>query len=175
MESIRSLYIYGPGPSSSHTIGPFNAALDFIKDSPSYDKIVVDLYGSLAFTGKGHLTDKIIIEALKDYKAEVKFNYVIEGLPHPNTVTFSGYKNGEISAKTTYFSVGGGKIVKDSLSNEEEGKEIYPTNSFEEIKFSLKKEIPMISTFLSIPMRTRKLILLSMISFPIWLIRLNVG
>lgn len=134
MESIRCLYQYGPGPSSSHTIGPYKAALDFIKDKPSFDKVEVQLYGSLAFTGKGHLTDEIISKGLSPYKAEVIFNYILDDIPHPNTMVFRGYKNGKITAETTYFSVGGGKIVKNNLANIDEIIETYPINKFDEIK-----------------------------------------
>lgn len=65
MDSIKKLFIVGPGPSSSHTIGPSRAALDFINDIKNVDKIVVTLYGSLALTGKGHFTDNVIIKTLK--------------------------------------------------------------------------------------------------------------
>ena len=52
METIKSIYKVGPGPSSSHTIAPFNAAKDFLsKIDYDFDYIVVDLFGSLALTG----------------------------------------------------------------------------------------------------------------------------
>ena len=63
MESIKDLYIIGPGPSSSHTIGPSRAAKEFSINLVA-DKIVVTLYGSLALTGKGHFTDKVIKDTL---------------------------------------------------------------------------------------------------------------
>ena len=65
METIRNLFRIGYGPSSSHTMGPRNAALKFV--DMCGDRAVrfeVTLYGSLAATGKGHLTDKAIIDVL---------------------------------------------------------------------------------------------------------------
>ena len=64
MESIRELYKAGRGPSSSHTMGPFKAATQFCAQHPSADHFRVVLYGSLALTGKGHMTDAVILEAL---------------------------------------------------------------------------------------------------------------
>ena len=65
MKSIKELYKIGNGPSSSHTMGPKKAALLLKEKYPTADLYQIILYGSLAFTGKGHLTDKIILEALK--------------------------------------------------------------------------------------------------------------
>lgn len=135
MESIKDIYTFGPGPSSSHTIGPYKASLDFISNLKDKDniRIEVTLCGSLALTGKGHLTDKIIIDTLKDYKVRVIFNYKIEGLIHPNTMEFIAFNNkNEVIKECTYFSVGGGKIDKNTLNSNE--IDIYPFNSFDEIK-----------------------------------------
>lgn len=60
MKSICELYKIGNGPSSSHTMGPERAMRSMKETYPEADKFEVILYGSLAFTGKGHLTDKII-------------------------------------------------------------------------------------------------------------------
>ena len=60
MESIKQLYKIGYGPSSSHTMGPRKAASAFGKAHPDAARFEVTLYGSLAATGKGHLTDKAI-------------------------------------------------------------------------------------------------------------------
>ena len=58
MESIREIYKIGHGPSSSHTMGPRKAAGRFRMNHPDAASYRVTLYGSLAATGKGHLTDK---------------------------------------------------------------------------------------------------------------------
>ncbi|MGB2503015.1 MAG: serine dehydratase beta chain, partial [Flavobacteriaceae bacterium] len=57
--SIFDIFKVGVGPSSSHTLGPWKAALLF-RDSLakySFDHIEIHLYGSLSKTGKGHKTD----------------------------------------------------------------------------------------------------------------------
>ena len=64
MESLRELYKIGPGPSSSHTIGPRIACLRFKEAYAQADEFVVDLFGSLSLTGKGHYTDKICIDTV---------------------------------------------------------------------------------------------------------------
>ncbi|UKI49242.1 MAG: hypothetical protein L6U99_10915 [Clostridium sp.] len=53
MHSIKELFKIGNGPSSSHTIGPKRAALYVLNKYPSFDKIEVILYGSLAFNWQG--------------------------------------------------------------------------------------------------------------------------
>ena len=64
MKSLKELYRIGPGPSSSHTMGPQKACLEMLKRCPNADHYRADLYGSLAMTGKGHLSDQIIIRTL---------------------------------------------------------------------------------------------------------------
>lgn len=63
MKSIRELYTIGRGPSSSHTMGPARAAALFRSEHPEADHFRVVLYGSLALTGRGHLTDQAVREA----------------------------------------------------------------------------------------------------------------
>ena len=95
MKSIKEIYKIGNGPSSSHTIGPKRAAeyvLDMYQDC---DLIEAILYGSLSLTGKGHLTDYIILDTLKE-KGKVVFSSKLEGLEHPNTLEFNIYKNNEL-------------------------------------------------------------------------------
>jgi L-serine dehydratase len=58
--SVFDMFKIGVGPSSSHTLGPWKAALHFIAELEAADDVtgvVVDLYGSLAKTGIGHGTD----------------------------------------------------------------------------------------------------------------------
>ena len=64
MKSITSVYKIGNGPSSSHTVGPYRAALLMDERYPEADAWQVTLYGSLAFTGEGHGTEKAIRTAL---------------------------------------------------------------------------------------------------------------
>ena len=60
MKSIREIYKIGKGPSSSHTMGPERAALQFLKEYPDAARYQVILYGSLNKTGIGHGTDSVL-------------------------------------------------------------------------------------------------------------------
>ena len=71
MDSLKELYKIGNGPSSSHTMGPQKAAKIFRDKNPNAEFFKVELYGSLAATGKGHLTDWVIIETLKPKACEI--------------------------------------------------------------------------------------------------------
>ncbi len=124
MKSIKELFRIGNGPSSSHTIGPKNACLEFKKRYPNATSIDVILYGSLALTGKGHSTDRIIKDTLSEYKVTVKFSIEEENLPHPNTMDFIGYKGKDVIGKMRILSVGGGAIEIDGEDNET--KDVYP-------------------------------------------------
>lgn len=68
--SVFDLFKIGVGPSSSHTMGPMLAAADFVavlsddRILERVDRVTVDLYGSLALTGKGHATDRAILLGL---------------------------------------------------------------------------------------------------------------
>lgn len=73
MKSLTELYKIGAGPSSSHTMGPEKACKIFAENFKDADSFKVILYGSLAMTGKGHGTDRIVISTLKK-PTEVVFN-----------------------------------------------------------------------------------------------------
>ena len=64
MKSIKELYRIGTGPSSSHTMGPRKAAELFLEKHPEASSFKVTLYGSLAATGKGHMTNIAITDTL---------------------------------------------------------------------------------------------------------------
>ena len=72
MESLRELYRIGYGPSSSHTMGPRAAAEAFLKAHPETTEATAELYGSLAATGKGHLTDRAIREVFLSHSVPVE-------------------------------------------------------------------------------------------------------
>ena len=65
MKSIKELYRIGTGPSSSHTMGPRKAAELFLEKHPEASSFKVTLYGSLAATGKGHMTNIAITDTLQ--------------------------------------------------------------------------------------------------------------
>lgn len=109
MESLRELFKVGKGPSSSHTMGPERAAKIIKKRFGDDVDYVVDLYGSLSMTGKGHLTDYIIHETLGE---NCRVNFLEETLPfHPNGMVFHVYEDGKLKDSVTAYSVGGGSIV----------------------------------------------------------------
>ncbi len=132
MKSIKSVYKIGYGPSSSHTMGPSFAAADFMTKYPEADFIKVILYGSLAKTGKGHGTDRAIIDTLSDIKNEVNFDTSTPTDVHPNTVDFIAFKNDNLIGKKRYYSVGGGEIKTDN-SKEISPIEVYKERNFTEI------------------------------------------
>ncbi len=130
MKSIKNVYKIGYGPSSSHTMGPSFAAADFMIKFPNADFIKVILYGSLAKTGKGHGTDRAIIDTLSDIKNEVIFNTEAPTDIHPNTVDFIAYKDEKEIGKKRYYSIGGGEIKTD------DSKEITPIEVYKEKNFT---------------------------------------
>ncbi len=73
MYSIKEIFKIGPGPSSSHTFGPMKAC-EYVLNKYDADFYKVTLYGSLALTGKGHLTDVIIQKTLKG-NCDIQFDY----------------------------------------------------------------------------------------------------
>ncbi len=132
MESLKELYKLGNGPSSSHTMGPSKAAFEFLQDNSDADSFLVTLYGSLAKTGKGHLTDKAISDVLGE-RCEIIFDIEKTDLVHQNTMVFQGYKDNHLVSKQTYYSVGGGKIVKEREVLDS-ALQIYPFEDFNAIK-----------------------------------------
>ncbi len=130
MKSITSVYKIGNGPSSSHTVGPYHAAQTFAERYPNAASYEVTLFGSHAFTGGGHGTSKAIENAIPGVK--VIYNRTETDLPHPNTMRFRAFKDGQEIASTRIFSIGGGSIRFENESSEED-KEVYPQKNFTEI------------------------------------------
>jgi len=114
MESIKEIYKIGYGPSSSHTMGPKKAADTFLQRNRMAKSFRVTLYGSLAATGKGHLTDQAITKAF--YPNPVEFNWLpAVFLPrHPNAMKFEAFDEAmKVTDQWIAYSVGGGSIVDD--------------------------------------------------------------
>ena len=130
MKSIKSVYKIGHGPSSSHTVGPYHAAQIFGARYPEADRFLVTLYGSLAFTGEGHGTGKAIRSGLPG--AKILINRTEKNLPHPNTMLFEAYRDGQLLGKNRIFSIGGGSIRIENEASEEE-LEIYPQENFSQM------------------------------------------
>lgn len=133
MQSLKELYKIGNGPSSSHTMGPKRAVEIFKNKNLDSDKFKVILYGSLALTGKGHLTDYIIKQTLSGYEVEIIFDTEEECTVHPNTFDIFAIKNEKVTSHWRVYSVGGGTFQiegKKVVSFEN----IYKEKNFEEIK-----------------------------------------
>lgn len=131
MKSIREIYRIGYGPSSSHTMGPRKAAELFLARHPEMARTEVTLYGSLAATGKGHMTDVAILQVLPD--ASIIWRDDIELPFHPNGMCFRAFDAADqLIEDWTVYSVGGGALA-------EEGKQsiqlpdVYSMNTLTEI------------------------------------------
>ncbi|RZM29645.1 MAG: L-serine ammonia-lyase [Pedobacter sp.] len=158
--SVFDIFKIGIGPSSSHTLGPWRAAQQFVallkENAPLDDveQVKILLYGSLAKTGIGHGTDIAILLGLSgadpvtfdvnaiDFTiAEIKANKILslgaehnlnfdytsdllflynESLPfHPNAVTFQAFLSTGKAISATYYSIGGGFVVKEGDNSAE--------------------------------------------------------
>ena len=152
--SVFDIFKIGIGPSSSHTLGPWRAAQQFVYSLQQRDvlelaeQVKILLYGSLAKTGHGHGTDIAILlglsgddpvtfevdqvgpktENIKSAhrlmlggKKEISFYFdddllflYNESLPfHPNAVTFQAFLSNGTAISETYYSIGGGFVVKE--------------------------------------------------------------
>jgi len=152
--SVFDIFKIGIGPSSSHTLGPWRAAQQFVQSLedkqvlPLVEQVKILLYGSLAKTGRGHGTDIAILLGLSgddpvtfevdqvgpktadihtshklilagkhqidfDVDADLLFLFN-ESLPfHPNAVTFQAFLSNGNAVSETYYSIGGGFVVKE--------------------------------------------------------------
>lgn len=136
MKTLKELFKIGKGPSSSHTMGPQKAAKIFLENNRGASSFEVTLYGSLAATGKGHMTDIAIIEVLEPI-APVRIIWKPDVfLPfHPNGMKFRSltYDEKPINEWTVY-SIGGGALSEgkgdDDMFN---SPEVYDMNSMTEI------------------------------------------
>ncbi len=131
MESIHELFRIGHGPSSSHTMGPRRAAESFSQKYPEAISFRVTLYGSLAATGRGHLTDKAIIEALSPRVVEFIWK-PDDLLPlHPNGMEFEALDtDGNRLDMWRVYSPGGGALIEE---NPPPAKAVYPLTTMSEI------------------------------------------
>lgn len=131
MHSLKELYKVGIGPSSSHTLGPQKIAKRIRKEYPEATCFEVALHGSLALTGKGHLTDKVMRDTFAPRPCTFTFN--ADRLPyHPNGMIVNVYQDDRLLNSIEAYSIGGGAIL--FKGEFERGlKEYYPHNSMEEI------------------------------------------
>lgn len=177
--SVFDMFKIGVGPSSSHTLGPWRAAMQFVQmleDTYSLEQLTaikVLLYGSLAKTGKGHGTDLAVQMGLMNedpvttdingiqpaiqriledkrlllggkkwlyFNPEEDIVFLIEeSLPyHPNALTFlADFATGE-NVCQTYYSVGGGFVIKEGGQGNTTDKNIdlpFPINNSNDLLY----------------------------------------
>ena len=118
MKSIKELYRIGTGPSSSHTMAPRRAAEIFQHRNPECTYFRVTLYGSLAATGKGHLTDQAIFDTLRPHgEVELIWEPSVFKPFHPNGMRFEALDaNNNVTDDWTVYSVGGGALAEEGIS-----------------------------------------------------------
>ena len=131
MQSIKNVFYIGHGPSSSHTIGPVNAIRYILETYKDIESIKVTLCGSLASTGKGHLTDYIIDKYLKGINHHIVFD-ARKKTKHPNTMIFETTLKNNIKKKDVIASIGGGAIAINK-EKKQDGSELYPHHTLSEI------------------------------------------
>jgi len=120
MDSIRNLYKIGHGPSSSHTMAPQKAAQKFKENNPDATAYRVTLYGSLAATGKGHMTDIAIINTLSPFPTEIVWEPEIVLPFHTNGMKFEVLVNGNPVKEWVVYSIGGGDLSEGKQEAEKE-------------------------------------------------------
>ena len=113
-------------------MGPNRAAKLFAERCPDVDRYRVTLYGSLAATGEGHMTDKAIIEVLEPIAPlELVWEPTVFLPFHPNGMKFEAIKEGKAIDEWIIYSVGGGELANEQTTKNE--ADIYPLTTAHEI------------------------------------------
>ena len=135
MKSIKELYRIGTGPSSSHTMGPRKAAEIFLARHRNAASFKVTLYGSLAATGKGHMTDVAINDTLTPVApVEIVWQPKVFLPFHPNAMTFAAFDaRQKLLENWTVYSIGGGALAENNEEPTIESKDVYDMRSMTEI------------------------------------------
>lgn len=148
METIKTIYKIGSGPSSSHTMGPETMVKMFLKKYPNTIKYKAELYGSLALTGRGHLSDVVIKNTFKEIDGEVKFDIIKQNLLHPNQMKIIGKLSGGSEVSMEGISVGGGNIklvVDNKIQEDDNNLDVYKHNNLKDIiKYCEDKKINLV-------------------------------
>lgn len=148
MDTIKDIYKIGYGPSSSHTMGPRRASEIYKAKHPDAYSVRVTLCGSLAATGKGHLTDKAIEAGLEPIPVNILWRADIVPEFHTNGMIFETIdEDGTAKDKWTVYSIGGGylsegpgKPVPVSDESAEGPKIVYRRNSLDDIKAFIEEK-----------------------------------
>ena len=135
MESIKEIFRIGRGPSSSHTMGPKKAAEQFLDMTENVARFEVHLYGSLAATGKGHMTDVAILDVLSPVaKVDIVWLPKIFLPFHPNGMKFIAYDANDKQIKEwTIYSIGGGALANEETQANSEST-VYPHENMHDIQ-----------------------------------------
>ncbi len=113
MEALSELYRIGHGPSSSHTMGPYRASEMFLERNKNAARFEATLYGSLSATGKGHFTDKAILDVLGASRTKVEWSEKEKSF-HPNGMELRAFDaNGNCLEKWLCYSIGGGALAEE--------------------------------------------------------------
>lgn len=132
MKSLRELFRIGNGPSSSHTMAPRRAAEIFLRRQPEAAGYRVTLFGSLAATGRGHLTDRALEAVFAGKPMEILWK-PDELLPlHPNGMRFEALGETGPLERWEVYSTGGGALSCDR-DLQEASAEPYQLRSLGEI------------------------------------------
>ena len=136
MHSLRELYKTGKGPSSSHTMGPNKAAQIFAgRHGGDSARFEVTLYGSLAATGKGHMTDIAILEVLEPIAPTTIVWEPSRFLEyHSNAMLFKAFDaEGSVLEEWTVYSIGGGALSEGPGKEMSLSGDVYDMNTLTEI------------------------------------------
>ena len=134
MQTIKEIYKIGHGPSSSHTMGPHKAAQLFGQRTPGAVSYRVTLYGSLAATGKGHLTDVTIVNTLAPKPTDIVWRADIVPEFHTNGMLFEALDaDGNVMDSWMVYSIGGGNLSEGPDDNGNDLEDIYPHKNMDEI------------------------------------------
>ncbi|MBP3456199.1 MAG: L-serine ammonia-lyase [Alistipes sp.] len=134
MKSIKELYRIGTGPSSSHTMAPRRAAEIFLSRHRNAASFRVTLYGSLAATGRGHLTDQAIFDVLLPHASvDLVWQPSVFLSFHPNGMRFESLDAaGGVTDTWTVYSVGGGALAEEGVAPSE-SEDVYPLSKLSDI------------------------------------------
>ncbi len=139
MKSLRELYKIGNGPSSSHTMGPQRAAYMFLERCPDAQSYKVTLYGSLAATGRGHMTDHAILNVLTPVApTEIVWKPDVFLPFHPNGMLFEGLSADMVKDSWTIYSIGGGALANEEMKSST--NDIYPLTTGADILALCEKQ-----------------------------------
>jgi L-serine dehydratase len=135
MRTIREIFRIGNGPSSSHTMGPKKAAEMFAQRFSQAHRFKVTLFGSLAATGEGHLTDQAILwELEKVAPTEIIWEPKTFLSYHPNAMTFRAFgEDAKELGNWTVYSIGGGSLADETGVIGDEGSPLYKMSSMQNL------------------------------------------